>query len=92
MILKLIIKNNKKTKKNNIIVWIQKNGDFEEDIQQIFQFFKDNIKITEKLRVNKYYKVSSENPAIMLSLFSAVHEIIPDIYFNTEDSVSPNVA
>jgi len=87
MILKLIIKNDKKTKKNAIIVWIEKNGAFEDDIQQIFQFFKDNIKITEKTRITKYYKITSTNPAIMMSLFSAVHDIIPDIYFNTEDSV-----
>ena len=85
MILKLIIKKDKKTKKNIIIVWIQKGREFEQDIQQIFQFFKDNLEITEKVRFCRYYQVSSQNPAIMLSLFSALQEIIPDIYFNNTD-------
>ncbi|MHA1148328.1 MAG: hypothetical protein ACTSR8_08785 [Promethearchaeota archaeon] len=91
MILKLIIKKDKKTKKNNIIVWIQKGREFEQDIQQIFQFFKNNLQITEKVRICKYYKVSSSNPAIMLSLFSALQEIIPDIYFNTNPDPMENV-
>ena len=86
MILKLIIKKDKISKKNNIIVWIQKGREFEEDIQQIFQFFKDNLEITEKVRRCRYYKVTSRNPAIMLSLFTALQEIIPDIYFNANAS------
>ena len=87
MILKLIIKHNKKLKKNQIIVWIQKNIEFEDDINQMFQFFKDNIQISEKRRLHTYYKVKSDNPAIMMSLFSAVHDIIPDIYFNDNDLI-----
>lgn len=88
MILKLIIKKDKLAKKNVIVVWIQKGREFEEDVQQIFQFFKDSLEITEKIRRCKYYKVSSQNPAIMLSLFSALQEIIPDIYFNAASSAS----
>ncbi|MHA1293756.1 MAG: hypothetical protein ACTSQJ_13945 [Promethearchaeota archaeon] len=84
MILKLVIKENKKTKKNQIIVWIQKGREFEKDVQQIFNFFKESIMINEKIRKCRYYKVTSKNPAIMLSLFSALQEIIPDIYFITQ--------
>lgn len=87
MILKLIIKNKKKNKKHQIIAWIQKNKIFEDNINQIFQFFKDNIKISAKRRFYNYYKVSSDNPAIMMSLFSTVHDLIPDVYFNSEEPI-----
>jgi hypothetical protein len=87
MILKLIVKKDGKTKKNLIIVWIQKNAEFEDDVQQLFKFFKDNIKISNKRRKKHYYKVFSENPAIMMSLFSALQEIIPEIYFKTSDPI-----
>lgn len=89
MILKLIIKQNRKTKKNSIIIWIQKDGDFEADIQQLFHFFQQNVVITEKRRFSQYYMVTSDNPAIMLSLFSAIHDIIPDIYFKPEAEAEP---
>lgn len=87
MILKLIIKNNNWSKNKKIIVWIQKHEAFKEDLTQIFQFFKNNIKISEKRRFYKFYKITSKNPAIMMSLFSAVHELIPEVYFNSEDSI-----
>lgn len=89
MILKLIIKRNRKTKKNSIIIWIQKDGEFEEDIQSLFHFFKQNVVISEKRKLSKYYIVTSENPAIMMSLFSAIHDIIPDIYFKPEAETGP---
>jgi len=89
MILKLIIKRNRKTKKNSIIIWIQKDGAFEEDIKSLFHFFKQNVIIAEKRRSSKYYRVTSDNPAIMMSLFSAIHDIIPDIYFKPEKEAGP---
>lgn len=82
MILKLKIKPDKKTKKKNITIWVQKHEDFDEDIQQLFQFFKDQIIIKRRRKIYKYYKITSDNPAIMMSLFSAAHELIPEIYFN----------
>ncbi|MFX1392072.1 MAG: hypothetical protein ACFFAH_00730 [Promethearchaeota archaeon] len=87
MILKLIVKNNNKSKRNQITAWIQKHKDFESDIGQVFQFFKNNIKISEKRRFYKYYKVSSDNPAIIMSLFSTVYDLIPEIYFKAEECV-----
>jgi len=89
MILKLIIKRNKKTKKNSIVIWIQKDGAFEEDIQSLFHFFKQNVVIIERRRLSNYYMVTSDNPAIMLSLFSAIHDIIPDIYFKPDAEAEP---
>jgi len=89
MILKLIIKRNRKTKKNSIIIWIQKDGAFEEDIQGLFHFFKQNVVITNKRRFSDYYRVTSDNPAIMMSLFSAIHDIIPDIYFKPDAEAEP---
>ncbi len=86
MILKLIIKNNKKG--NRITAWVQKHKDFEEDLLQIFLFFKDNINVSEIRRFHKYYKITSENPAIMMSLFSTIHDLILDIYFNLENAVN----
>ena len=82
MILKLIIKNSKKKRNSTVTAWIQKDNEFEDDVQQLFQFFKDNIKITEKRRFHRYYKVTSERPAIMMSLFSTAHELIPEVYFS----------
>ncbi|MHA1489059.1 MAG: hypothetical protein ACTSRI_05325 [Promethearchaeota archaeon] len=87
MILKIIIKNGKKNKNKKITVWIQKHEDFDEDIQQIFQFFKENIIISRKRRIHRYYKITSKNPAIMMSLFSTAQDLISEIYFNTEGSV-----
>ena len=82
MILKLIIKNNKKTGKRTLTAWIQKHKDFDSDIKQIFQFFEENVQISEKRRIHKYYKIKSDNPAIMMSLFSSAHDLIPDVYFS----------
>ena len=86
MILKLKINSNKRKEKKKITAWIQKDKDFNKDIKQIFDFFKNNVKISEKRRFHKFYKVSSENPAIIMSLFSTIHDLIPEIYF-TEDSM-----
>ena len=85
MILKLKIKSNKAD--NRIVVWIQKNTKVERDLLQIFDFFKENIKISQIRVIHKYYKISSENPAIMMSLISSIHEIIPDVYFPSEDLI-----
>jgi hypothetical protein len=88
MILKLKIKSNSKSKKKQIFVWIEKNKEFKEDIKDLIQFFKDQIQVRKRLGVHVYYKITSDNPAIMLSLLSTVQELIPDIYFNTNDVIS----
>lgn len=85
MILKLVIRNHKKG--NDITAWIQKQEDFEEDLKQIFEFFKENIKISKKRRFHTYYRINSENPAIIMSFISTIHEIIPEIYFKNEDAL-----
>ncbi len=87
MKLKLKIKPNKQFKNKRIIAWIQKHSDFDNDVQQIFQFFKDQIRISRLSKFLRYYIVSSENPAIILSLFSSIQDLIPEIYFNTENLV-----
>ena len=88
MILKLKIKSNSKTKSKQIFVWIEKNKAFKEDVQQLIQFFKDQIQVKKRIGRHVYYKITSDNPAIMLSLLTTVQELIPDIYFNTNDSVN----
>ena len=83
MILKLKVKNKKK---KSIVAWIQKDNDFDDSLHQIFRFFKDKIRISKWSKITKYYIVSSENPAMILSLFSTIQDLIPDIYFNQEES------
>ena len=85
MILKLKIKNTRKN--NRIVVWIQRNTKIESDLLQVFDFFNENIKISQLRVIHKYYKISSENPAIMMSLISTIHEIIPEVYFTSKDLI-----
>jgi len=87
MILKLKIKANIKTKNKQIFVWIEKNKEFKDDVQQLIQFFKEQIQVKKRIGLHIYYKITSDNPAIMLSLLSTVQELIPDIYFNSNQTV-----
>lgn len=77
----------KKEKKSNyrILLWIQKATEIEKDLEALFEFFKKNILISNLGKPFRYYKVTSENPAIMLSLCCAINELIPDTYFSSED-------
>ena len=86
MILKLKIKKNTSVKKNQIEVWVQKNKDIEDDIQQLFNFFGDQLTISKTRRILPYYKVSSDKAAILWSFFTTLQEIIPEIYFKNGDS------
>jgi hypothetical protein len=87
MILKLKIKSYSKTKKTQLFVWIEKNKEFKDDVQQLIQFFKEQIQVKKRRGLHVYYKITSDNPAIMLSLLSTVQELIPDIYFNSNQNV-----
>ncbi len=84
MILKLKVKDKKKKR---IIAWIQKSKEFDDNIQQVFQFFEGKVKISKWSWFSRYYKVSSKNPAMILSMFSTIQDLIPDIYFNLEESI-----
>ena len=88
MILRLKIKSNNKTKKKQIFIWIEKNKEFENDIQQLIEFFDSRIQVKTRVGFNIYYKITSDNPAIMLSLLTAIQELIPDIFFNTDESLN----
>ncbi|MFX1233864.1 MAG: hypothetical protein ACFFBY_04815 [Promethearchaeota archaeon] len=83
MILKLKIKGKRKQEKK-IYLWIQRHKDFKQDIQQLLQFFKDQILVSKKRKILPYYRIASENPAIALSLFSAIQDLIPEVYFKEE--------
>ena len=85
LILKIKPKNT--SKKKRIIAWIQKNPNFNDDMLQFFQLFKDNIKISKLSKILRYYIVTSENPGIILNLFSSIQESIPEVYFDKEDTV-----
>jgi hypothetical protein len=84
MKLKLNIKGKKKRR---LVAWIQKSKEFNDNAHQIFRFFKDKIKISKLSKILNYYIVSSENPGIILSLFSTIQELIPEVYFNLEESL-----
>ena len=94
MILRLKIKSGKNTNKQ-IFAWIQDHKDFREEIKQLLTFFKDQITVKKRIRFHKYHRITSENPAIMLSLLSAIQDIIPEIYFNPSKEIGfeefPNV-
>ncbi len=87
MKLKLTVKKSKRSDKKKIIAWIQKSRDFNTDVQQAFQFFQDKIIFLKKSKFLRYHVVTSDNPAIILSLFTTIQDLIPDIYFNGEDSI-----
>ena len=87
MIIRLKIKREKGSEKQRIVVWIQRHQDVENDVQQLFQFFKDQMVIEKTRRILPYYRVSSENLLGKVTNVSDVQEIIPEIYFCNEDSV-----
>jgi hypothetical protein len=87
MIIKLKIRQNKKINRNDIYAWVQRHEDFKSDIEQIFQFFQDQLNYKKIWRFHKYYKITSENPAIMISFISTIQDLIPEIYFKSEESI-----
>ena len=87
MILRIRIKDDKKSKKNKITAWIQKRDIYEKDITQLFKFFENKIKISKIRRIHVYYRITSDNPAIMMSFFSTVYDLIPEIYFNINETM-----
>ncbi|MFX0024075.1 MAG: hypothetical protein ACFE9S_17235 [Candidatus Hermodarchaeota archaeon] len=87
MIIKTKVKSNKRDNNKTIIAWIQKHKDFDPDIQGILNFFKDQITYTLITRINVYYKITSDNPAIMLSLISSIQDLIAENYFSIEESL-----
>ncbi|MFX1426232.1 MAG: hypothetical protein ACFFBE_07255 [Promethearchaeota archaeon] len=87
MKLKLKVKNNKNKR---LVAWIQKNKDFNDSVNQLFRFFKDQIKVSKISKITRYYIISSENPGVILSLHSAIQDLIPEVYFSSEDSLEAN--
>lgn len=83
MIITLKIKKKRKQGKK-ILLWIQRHKDLKQDIQQILQFFKDQILVSKKRKILPYYRITSENPAIALSLFSTIQDLISEIYFKDD--------
>ncbi|MFX1500974.1 MAG: hypothetical protein ACFFDH_08440 [Promethearchaeota archaeon] len=87
MIIKTKVKSHKKDNKKVIIVWIQNHKDFDKDLQDLLNFFKDQVKYTIVYRIRQFYKITSNNPAIMFSLISSIQDIIAESYFNTEEPI-----
>ena len=78
MIIKLKLRKGLDRKYSDIVAWIQRDTEFEKDMLGILEFFKDNIKISQKTRFHRYYKIKTSNLAVMISLISTILEIIPE--------------
>jgi len=78
MIIKLNLKKDLDKKYSNIVAWIERDTEFEKDIVDILKFFNENIKISQKRRFHKYYKIKTSNLAVMISFISTILEIIPE--------------
>jgi len=85
MILKIQIKRDKKSKKSKMFIWIRKQADVESDIQQAILFYKNDLSVKTARRYHIYHKITSDKAAIMISLLATINELIPDIYFNSEE-------
>lgn len=78
---KLIVKSYPFNGKEKLVLWIKKDEDLLEEIESILNFFEENISVEEKRRLSRYYVISSKNPAIILSLSSAIQDIVAEEYF-----------
>jgi len=90
MILKLKVKS-KKSQNKSLIAWIQREKITKPDVQQIIDFFRDQITVSKIRKIHSYYKITSENPAIIISLFSTLQELIPDVYFKEDSALNLEV-
>lgn len=90
MLVKIKIKQKKKSTRNSIELWIQRKKELDDDIVQLFQFFQNQLIYKNKRLIHPYYKITSKNPAMILSLISSIQELIPDIYFSGDNSVELN--
>ncbi|MEJ2296348.1 MAG: hypothetical protein P8Y23_16485 [Candidatus Lokiarchaeota archaeon] len=90
MIIKIKINKNKKALKNTLEVRVQRKKELDQEMTQIYHFFENRIMCKKIRRIHPYYKITSQNPAIMLSLISSLQELIPDIYFSSNDIIDLN--
>ncbi|MHA1724941.1 MAG: hypothetical protein ACTSYC_00630 [Promethearchaeota archaeon] len=54
------MKKNKKTQKYEIVLWIQQRKEFSKDLNDIIQFFKNDITVSKKNRLHPYLKIHSK--------------------------------
>lgn len=87
MIIKIKVNKEKKALKNTLEIQVQRKKELDQEMSQIFQFFESRITRKKIRRIHPYYKITSQNPAIMLSLISSLQELIPDIYFSSNDII-----
>lgn len=87
MILKLKVKS-KKNQSKRLIAWIQREKLTKSDVLQVLGFFQDQIQVSKIRKFHPYYKITSENPAIIISLFSTLQELIPDVYFSEDSTLN----
>ncbi|MBD3214632.1 MAG: hypothetical protein GF311_18620 [Candidatus Lokiarchaeota archaeon] len=72
---------------NHHIMLIERDSKIEEDLKDLFKFFKESIEISKIRRLHKYYKIKSSNLAIIISLLSTILELIPEAVVVNEASV-----
>jgi hypothetical protein len=90
MLVKVKIKQRKKSAGNSIELWIQRKKELDEEIVQLFQFFQNQLIYKNIRLIHPYYKITSKNPAMILSLISSIQELIPEIYFSDDNNVELN--
>ncbi len=90
MILKVKIKYSKRKGSRKMVIWVSKSNEIISDVKQLLEFFGEKIKALETRRIKPYYKLTSNNPALLLSFLSALQDMFPEIYFDTslEESVN----
>lgn len=75
MILKLKLN---RENERQIVIWVQDIQELKRDIEDILRFFQDQISVKKRIRFNKGYKITSTNPAIMISLHSTILDLIAE--------------
>ncbi len=87
MLVKIKIKQKNNTSEYSIVIWIQRNKALDVDLEQLLKFFEKQIASKKVRHIYPYYKITSDNPAMMLSLMSSIQELIPEIFFNDENDI-----
>jgi hypothetical protein len=56
----------------------------ENEILQIIDFYKTQLRIEKKWRGLSFFRISSDNVVIMLSILSTLQELMPETFFNLD--------
>ncbi|MHA1196913.1 MAG: hypothetical protein ACTSUX_13645 [Promethearchaeota archaeon] len=80
--MRIRIKIKKKLKEKKITIFVQRKTIIEAELLELLNFFNDNITLKKIRLIFPYYKITSHEIPIMLSLISALGELIPDAFLD----------